>query len=77
LGKEVLNFTSQKAYQFFVDAKDTHKSWQTLQILLFGTAMELVKCYKMETEPLAHSVLGFFAVAIQSFKSYKINSLEK
>ena len=27
LGKGVLNFTSPKAYQYFVDCKDIHKSW--------------------------------------------------
>ena len=45
LGKEVLNFRSPKAYQFLVDAKDTHKSFQTLQILLHGTAMEFCREY--------------------------------
>ena len=30
LGKEVLNFKSPKAYQFQVNAKDTHKAYQTL-----------------------------------------------
>ena len=45
LGKEVLNFCSPKAYQYLVAAKDTHKSFQTLQILLHGTAMELCSEY--------------------------------
>ena len=45
LGKEVLNFDSPKAYKFFTDAKDTHKSFQTLQILLHGTASEMVRNY--------------------------------
>ena len=40
LGKEVLNFESPKAYSFFINAKDNHKSWQTIQILLFGTVMD-------------------------------------
>ena len=34
LGDQVLNFTSQKAYKYFVDAKDTHKSYQALEVLL-------------------------------------------
>ena len=32
LGKEILHFDSPKAYKFFIDAKDTHKAFQTLQI---------------------------------------------
>ena len=45
LGKKVLNFKSPKAYQFLVNTKDTHKVYQTLQILLFGTAAEFCKKY--------------------------------
>ena len=42
LGKDVLNFQSPKAYSYLVDAKDTHKSWETIQTLLYGTCMELI-----------------------------------
>ena len=59
LGKEVLNFQSVKAYQFFIDAKDTHKSWQALQVLLFGTGLELARAYKEEDNPDECTVLGF------------------
>ena len=55
LGKEVLKFQSAKAYKFFIDAKDTHKSWQTLQIVLIGTTLELIKQFKqgsLEQDPL-------------------------
>ena len=45
LGKEVLNFKSPKAYQFVVHVKDTQKAYQTLLILLFGTAAEFRKKY--------------------------------
>ena len=45
LGKKVLNFKSPKAYQFLVNAKDTHKVYQTLQILLFGREAEFRKKY--------------------------------
>ena len=31
LGKDVLNFQSTSAYSYLVNAKDTHKSWETLQ----------------------------------------------
>ena len=40
LGKDVLNFNSIKAYDFFINTKDTHKSWQTANFTLwdcFGT----------------------------------------
>ena len=43
LAKEVLNFESSKAYSFFVDAKDTHKTWQSLQVLLIGCSLELIQ----------------------------------
>ena len=45
LGKEVLNFASPKAYSYFVSAKDTHKAFQALQILLHGTSMEFCRNY--------------------------------
>ena len=41
LGKEVLGFRSDKAYSYFIAAKDTHKSFETLCVLLEGTAMEM------------------------------------
>ena len=44
LGKEALNFNSPKACAYFSNAKDTHKSFQALQILLHGTAAEF--CYQ-------------------------------
>ena len=47
LGKDVLNFTSPKAYQYFVDCKDIHKSWQSLEIFLHGTTMELLRMYSL------------------------------
>lgn len=59
LGREVLNFESPKAKKFFVDAKDTHKSWQTVQILLFGTTMELCKEYMINESPDDVNALGF------------------
>ena len=50
LGKEVLKFQSPQAYKFFINAKDTHKSWQTLQILLIGTTLEMIKQFKSESD---------------------------
>ena len=49
LGKDVLNFVSPKAYSFFVDAKDTHKSWQALKTFLFGTTMELIHEFRQSS----------------------------
>ena len=59
LGKEVLNFESPKAYQFFVEAKDTHKTWQAVQVLLFGTTLELTREYKIVTSADEGDPLGF------------------
>ena len=59
LGADVLNFNSKKAYDFFVNAKDTHKSWQTLQVLLIGSTMELIHQYLNDTLEADTNVLGF------------------
>ena len=45
LGNQVLNFTSSVAYKYFVDAEDTHKAFQALQVLLHGTASEFCSLY--------------------------------
>ena len=37
LGKEALHLSLAKACKYFVGAKDTHKTYQALQILLNGT----------------------------------------
>ena len=58
LGKEVLNFNSDKAYYYFVNAKDTHKSWQAIQVLLFGTTLKLLREY-IRVEGEQPSVLRF------------------
>ena len=41
LGKEVFKFESNKAYDYFINAKDTHKSFQAITVLLFGATAEL------------------------------------
>ena len=50
LGKEILGFQSPKAYDFFVNAKDTHKAFQSLTILLEGTAAEFYSMYLKENK---------------------------
>ena len=59
LGKKVLNFNSNKVYDYFVNAKDTHKSWQAIQVLLFETTLELLREYIRE-ENEQPFVLRFF-----------------
>ena len=59
LGKNVLNFNSNKVYDYFVNAKDTHKSWQAIQVLLFETTLELLREYIRE-ENEQPFVLRFF-----------------
>ena len=59
LGKKVLNFNSNKVYDYFVNAKDTHKSWQAIQVLLFETTLELLREYIRE-ESEQPFVLRFF-----------------
>ena len=56
LGRNVLNFSSEKAYTYFVNCKDNHKSWQSFQVLLHGTIMELFHLFEIsEDEPLSPS----------------------
>ena len=60
LGKEVLNFTTPKAYQYFRDAKDTHKSFQSLEIMLHGTTCELMHEYVGTTaSPTANGFINW------------------
>ena len=59
LGKEVLGFTSPNAYQYFVSAKDTHKSYQTLQVLLEGSASEICLMYLNDVNRQNISAQGF------------------
>ena len=53
LGKEV--FESKKVYDYFINAKDTHKSFQAITVLLFGATAEL--CYKLKQEVNVTSIL--------------------
>lgn len=53
LGKEVLGFSSDKAYNFFISAKDTHKSYETLRVIVEGTAMEMCSMYVKESSTVS------------------------
>ena len=48
LGQDVLKFDSFKSYDYFIKCKDNHKSYQVLEIFLFGTIMELIRFYSLE-----------------------------
>lgn len=56
LGKEVLKFESKKAYDYFINAKDTHKSFHAITVLLFGAMAEL--CYKFKQESQCNICTG-------------------
>ena len=57
LGKMVLNFETQQAYNYFRQCKDNHKAWQAFEVFLHGTIMELICLYcAKEKEP---TPLGF------------------
>ena len=45
LGQDVLKFDTLKFYSYFLKCKDTHKSYQAVEIMLFGTTTELVRTY--------------------------------
>ena len=45
LGKEVFNFNSEKSYSYFIQCKDNHKAWQSLEVFLHGLTMELIFMY--------------------------------
>ena len=58
LGKDVLNFNTSKAFDYFISCKDTHKSWESLEIFLHGTAFEFIRMYiEQEENPTPHGFL--------------------
>ena len=62
LGREVLNFQSDKSYAYFIQCKDTHKSWQALEVFLHGMTMELLFLYKESLNTnVTPTALGFLA----------------
>ena len=48
LGQDVLKYDTFKSYNYFIQCKDNHKSYQALKIFLFGTTMELIRMYGAE-----------------------------
>ena len=60
LGRDVLGFKSPKANDYFIHAKDTHKSYQALLILLEGTACEMCRLFlDDEQSPFPKTAQGF------------------
>ena len=59
LGSAVLNFKTDKALQYFSNASDTHKSYQALQILLYGTGYEMIRNYLSLTDEREKSPQNF------------------
>ena len=59
LAKDVLHFQSPNALKYFFKCSDTHKTYQAMEVLLYGTTMEMAHSYvnECESEP---SVEGFF-----------------
>ena len=50
LGKEVLNFKSSKAYDYFLTCKENHKACQSFEVLLHVTFKEMIKLYLTESK---------------------------
>ena len=59
LAKEVLNFESPNALDCFFKSTDTHKANQSLEIFLYGTALEMVYEYVAQTDEEQPTVDGF------------------
>ena len=50
LGQDVLKYDTLKSYNYFIQCKDTHKSFQALEIFLIGTCMELIREYGSQAD---------------------------
>ena len=59
LGREVLGFKSPNAYSYFIEAKDTHKSYQALLVLLEGTACEMCRLFLKDQNDFPKTAQGF------------------
>ena len=61
LGRDVLNFKSNKAYDYWIRAKDSHKAWESFEIFLHGTTLELINVYANDLKVSNENIttLGF------------------
>ena len=69
-----MNFNSNKACDCCVNAKDTQNSWQEIQVLLFGTTLELLQ-ENIREESEQPSVLHFFEMAGGSEVGVRYNNI--
>ena len=60
LAKDVLHFQSGEAIKKFFRCSDTHKTFQSLEVLLYGTVKEMLYLYVKESGDSSPSVHGFF-----------------
>ena len=58
LGKEILRYNTQKSFDYFINFKDNHKTWQAFDVFLNGKIMELIRinCAKEINTP---TLIGF------------------
>ena len=59
LPKYVLNFESPNVLDYFFKYADTHRTNQSLEIVLYGTALEMVYEYVAQTDEEQPTVDGF------------------
>ena len=61
LARDVLHFQTPNALNHFFRCSDTHKSYQTLEILLYGTTYELLHSHvkQCDSEPSVEGFLSF------------------
>ena len=50
LEKEVFKCESKEVYDYFINTKDIHKSFQTITLLLFGAMVKLYYKFKQESQ---------------------------
>ena len=60
LATDVLHFESPTAIQHFFKCSDTHKTYQSLEIFFYGTALEMIHTYVNECQDQS-TVEGFLS----------------
>ena len=61
LAKDILHFESPSSVQYFFNCGDTHKSYQSLEIFCYGTALEMVYEYS-KCKILFLAFISFFRI---------------
>ena len=65
LAKDVLHFESPTAIQHFFKCSDTHKTYQSLEIFFYGTALEMIYTYVNECQDQP---------TVEGFTSWNLNN---